>query len=197
MTLLLLVATVLLVIAVVMLALLALRRLVLARTERRSAAAERRVRPIAIELIEGVAEPPALEPGDQAALSRMIGRYSRKVGGETSERIAAYFRDGGGLDAALEALHSRREWRRAAAAYALGDMACPEAVPALLDAVHDRSGEVRTAAARSLGRLRRSGGRAAARREPRGTPGATRPRGHGAARSRSGCRPGAAPDSRS
>ncbi len=155
MTFLLLVATVLLAIAVVLLATLAVRRLVLARKERRSAAAERRVRPIAIELMEGVAEPPALRPADQAALARVIGRYSRKVSGVASERIAGYFRDGGGLEAALAALHSRHEWRRAAAAYALGDMACDEAVPALLDALQDRSGEVRTAAARSLGRLRR------------------------------------------
>jgi len=148
------IAALLLAIAVVLLSTLAFRRLVLARRDRRSAAAERRVRPMAIELIEGVAEPPALAPGDEAALARMIGRYSRKVSGETSERIAAYFR-GGGLDAALKALHSRRVWRRAAAAYALGDMACPEAVPALLGALDDRSGEVRTAAVRSLGRLRR------------------------------------------
>jgi HEAT repeat protein len=153
MTFLLLIAAVLLAIAVALLTTLAVRRLVLARRERRSAAAEGRVRPIAIELIEGVATPPALPPGDQTALARVVGRYSRKVSAD--ERIAAYFRHAGGLEAALAALHSRRGWRRAAAAYALGDMACPEAVPPLLDALQDRSGEVRTAAARSLGRLRR------------------------------------------
>ena len=155
MTVLLALTAILLAIAVGMLSTLAIRRLVLARRDRRVAAAERRVRPIAIELIEGVAQPPELPPGDQAALAKVIGRYSRIVSGETTERIAAYFRDGCGLDAGLAALHSRREWRRATAAYALGDMACVDAVPALLDALQDRSAVVRTAAVRSLGRLRR------------------------------------------
>jgi HEAT repeat protein len=155
MTVLLGIAALLLAIAVGMLATLVIRRLVLARSDRRFAAAERRVRPIAIELIEGVAEPPELPPGEQAALTKLIGRYSRKVGGETTERIAAYFREGGRLEAGLAALRSGREWRRATAAYGLGDMACAEAVPALLEALNDRSAVVRTAAVRSLGRLRR------------------------------------------
>ena len=89
MTPLIVVSAVLLATAVGLLATLAIRRLVLARSERRSAAAERRVRPIAIELIEGVAEPPALPASDQTALARVVGRYSRKVAGETSARIAA------------------------------------------------------------------------------------------------------------
>jgi HEAT repeat protein len=67
--------------------------------------------------------------------------------------IGAFFRDGGGLAAELEGIQSRRAWRRAAAAYALGDMACPEAVPVLTDALEDRNAEVRAAAVRSLGRL--------------------------------------------
>jgi HEAT repeat protein len=45
-------------------------------------------------------------------------------------------------------------WRRAAAAYRLGDMGRPEAAPALLAALDDRKRPVRAAAARSLGRLR-------------------------------------------
>jgi HEAT repeat protein len=44
-------------------------------------------------------------------------------------------------------------WRRAAAAYRLGDMADPEVSPALLSALDDPKRPVRTAAARSLGRL--------------------------------------------
>jgi len=55
---------------------------------------------------------------------------------------------------ACEGLKSRRAWRRASAAYSLGDMSCAEAVPLLLEALEDRSGEVRAAAVGSLGRLR-------------------------------------------
>ena len=139
-------------IALGLLATLAVRHVVLARRDRWSADAEQRMRPLAIQLLEG--EPiPEVTREDERVLATVLGRYSRKVGGETTERIGAYFRDGGGLAAELEALRSGRIWRRAAAAYALGDMACPEAVPALTEALDDRNPEVRGAAVRSLGRL--------------------------------------------
>ena len=139
-------------IALGLLATLAVRHVVLARRDRWSADAEQRMRPLAIQLLEG--EPiPEVTREDERVLATVLGRYSRKVGGETTERIGAYFRAGGGLAAEMEALRSRRAWRRAAAAYALGDMACPEAVPALTEALDDRNPEVRGAAVRSLGRL--------------------------------------------
>jgi HEAT repeat protein len=139
-------------VALTLLATLAVRHVVLARRERWEDDAEQRMRPLAILLIED--EPiPEVTPEDQRVLAKVVGRYSRKVGGETTELIGAYFRDGGGLAAELEALKSRRAWRRAAAAYALGDMACPEAVPVLTEALDDRNAEVRGAAVRSLGRL--------------------------------------------
>jgi HEAT repeat protein len=109
---------------------------------------------VAIELLEGTGVPPPLEPAEQTALATIVGRYSRKVSGATSAHIGAYFRDGGGLAAACAEIRSRRGWRRATAAYALGDMACLEAVPVLVEALQDHSGEVRAAALRSLGRLR-------------------------------------------
>jgi HEAT repeat protein len=153
MTLLLVLTACLMAVALAMLVTLAARHVVLARRDRWSADAEQRMRPLAILLIED--EPiPAVTPEDQRVLATVVGRYSRKVGGETTERISAYFRDGGGLAAELDALRSRRAWRRAAAAYALGDMACPEAVPALTGALEDRNAEVRGAAVRSLGQLR-------------------------------------------
>jgi HEAT repeat protein len=142
----------LVVIAVTLLTTLSFRHLVLAHRDRWAAEAEKRVRPLAILLIEDEPLPP-VTPEDQRVLATVVGRYSRKVSGETTERIAAYFRDGGGLAAELAGMQSRRAWRRAAAAYALGDMACPEAVPVLTDALADRNEEVRAAAMRSLGRL--------------------------------------------
>ncbi|HEX5617044.1 MAG TPA: HEAT repeat domain-containing protein [Solirubrobacteraceae bacterium] len=145
---------VLVAIAITLLVTLAVRHVMLARRDRRTADGERRMRPVAIELLEGTGEPPPLASADRAALAAAIGRYSRKVSGATAVRIAQYFRDSGGLDAAFAGMGARAPWRRASAAYSLGDMACSEAVPVLIDALDDRSDEVRAAAVRSLGRLR-------------------------------------------
>ena len=148
------IAIVLLATGLMLLIFLAVRRITLAVRERRHAEAERRVRPLAIALVEGEDTPSAeLSEGDQAVLAEVLGRYSRKLSGEADARIAAYFRDRPGLPSALGDLRSRRAWRRAAAAYRLGDMGCDEAAPALLETLGDPSREVRAAAARSLGRL--------------------------------------------
>ena len=53
--------------------------------------------------------------------------------GSARENIGAYFRGSAALRYELAALDSRRHWRRATAAYVLGDMASDSAVPALLD----------------------------------------------------------------
>ena len=141
-------------ISVVLLITLAVRRIVLDRRGREYAAAERRVRPIAIELVEGEnSERPALSAGDQAVLADVLGRYSRQLTGGAGERVAEYFQGSDALAQALRQLDSRVGWRRAAAAYRLGDMGCEEAAPALLGALGDGSRTVRAAAARSLGRL--------------------------------------------
>jgi HEAT repeat protein len=133
---------------------LGIRRIILARRARRYRAAEKRVRPIAIALVEGQdAEPTGLSPTDQAVLAEVLGRLSRKLTGAADERVAAYFRGSDALPRSFRELRARRAWRRAAAAYRLGDMACPEAAPALLAALDDRRRAVRAAAARSLGRL--------------------------------------------
>jgi HEAT repeat protein len=140
--------------ALLLLVLLAIRRTVLARRDRRYAEAERRVRPLAIALVEGQGgEQPTLSPGDQAVLADVLRRYSRKLTGEADARIAAYFGGKPAVHAAVRDLGRRRMWRRAAAAYRLGDMANPEVAAALLTALDDRRRPVRAAAARSLGRL--------------------------------------------
>jgi HEAT repeat protein len=133
---------------------LVIRRTVLARRGREYAAAEKRVRPIAIALVEGEsAEAPELSSADDAVLADILGRFSRKLTGAADERIADYFRDSAALAGARRDLRSRRTWRRAAAAYRLGDMACPEVAPDLLGALDDPKRTVRAAATRSLGRL--------------------------------------------
>jgi HEAT repeat protein len=141
-------------VALLLLIVLGIRRVVLARSRRQYAAAEKRVRPIAIALVEG--RPGSLQrftSTDEVVLAEVLGRFSRKLTGAADERIADYFRSGDALAPALRELRSRRAWRRAAAAYRLGDMACAEVAPALLTALDDRTRAVRAAAARSLGRL--------------------------------------------
>jgi HEAT repeat protein len=148
------VSVIFLVTALLLLIFVLFRRVTLALRESRHAEAEGRVRPLAIALVEGEDTAPSeLSVGDQAVLAEVLSRYSRKLSGEAGARIAAYFRGGPALASALGDLHSRRTWRRAAAAYRLGDMACEEAAPALLEALDDRRRQVRAAAARSLGRL--------------------------------------------
>jgi HEAT repeats len=140
--------------AVLFVAVLAIRRVQLARGERRRAAAETRLRPVALDLLAG--EGGDIEPLGQEeveVLAGLLGRYSRQLSGTATAQVAAFFERGGGLERELGTLRSRRAWRRATAAYALGDMGSDAAVPALVAALADPKREVRSAAARSLGRL--------------------------------------------
>jgi HEAT repeat protein len=142
-------------IALVLLIELAIRRVVLDRRVRRYAAAVRRVRPIAILMVEGEdGERPVLSADDQAVLADVLGRYSRQLTGGADRRVAEYFRGSDAFAQSLRQLDSRRMWRRATGAYRLGDMGCDEAAPALLAALGDKHRTVRAAAARSLGRLK-------------------------------------------
>jgi len=138
-----------------LLLLLVVRRVLLARQERRHAEVATRLRPVAIAFIAADEPlPDDLSAYDQTVLAEQLRRYSQTLSGEASERIASYFGDSEALHDALAALRSRRSWRRADAAFALGDMAVAETAPELLGALEDRSRVVRTAAARGLGRLR-------------------------------------------
>jgi HEAT repeats len=142
-------------IALLLLIELAIRRIVLDRRVRRYAAAVRRVRPIAIRMVEGESgERPVLSAGDQAVLADVLGRYSRQLTGGADRQIAEYFRGSDAFKQSLRELGSRRMWRRATAAYRLGDMGCEEAASPLLAALDDKHRTVRAAAARSLGRLK-------------------------------------------
>ena len=135
---------------------LVLRRSSLAREEQRRETLEERVRPFALALVDGEdVALPELSTEERAMLAEAIGRLSRNLTGDARERIGTYFAGTSAYAAEIAALHERTVWRRATAAYRLGDMACPEAVPELLRALDDRDADVRAAAARSLGRLGR------------------------------------------
>jgi HEAT repeat protein len=134
---------------------LVLRRLALARELQRRRQIEERLRPLALDLLDEdeLMPPLALAPDDAVVFVELLGRYGRRVRGGAAERLGAWLQSSGALGQTLGQLHSRRAWRRATAAYSLGDMASAEAVPALLAALADADEGVRSAAARSLGRL--------------------------------------------
>jgi HEAT repeat protein len=130
------------------------RRMSLARADRRRSELEARLRPLALALVDGGAvEGRTLTEAERAILAESIGRLSRSVTGDARQRIGEYFSGTEAYENEIRALRDRRAWRRATAAYRLGDMACPDAVRAILERLEDRDPDVRAAAARSLGRL--------------------------------------------
>jgi len=129
------------------------RRTWLARRARKRQAAVQALRPAAIELVEDVGDPPHLRGYEAEVFAELLAGYSIAVRGTPRERIAAYFERTGAIEEQLKLLRSRRHWKRAAAAFALGDMGSARAVPALLEALDDKDADVRGAASRSLGRL--------------------------------------------
>jgi HEAT repeats len=139
--------------AVLTLAVLIARRSFLARADQRRREAEKRLRPLAIAIVEGESVELTVEDAEAPILAEIMARYSRALQGDSRARIATFFEGQGQVGRELDRLSNRRAWKRAAAAFALGDMGSPRAVPPLIAALGDRDREVRTAAARSLGRL--------------------------------------------
>ena len=142
--------------SIVMLAVLVTRRWELARRARHRHDVDERLKPVALELLHSGAEPPGdLRREEKEALADLLGRYARKVRGPTHDHIVEYFTREGTVEAEQCELQSARAaWRRASAAFRLGDIGSDAALPALIAALRDRDREVRIAAVRSLGRLR-------------------------------------------
>jgi hypothetical protein len=137
-------------------AVLVYRRVRIAHKARRRARLQVQLKPVALAFVDGDRElPPDLTPAQQEVLTEVLGGYGRWLKGPATARIAAYFETHGGVRRELAVLASHRAgWRRAGAAYRLGDIGSASACPALIAALEDPDREVRTAAARSLGRLR-------------------------------------------
>ena len=131
------------------------RRLTLRRSERRLQRVEERLRPQVLEFVyEGVQLPMDLTPHEQGVLTDLLIGFARVLRGTSRERIAEYFFERGTIDREIGLLRgASRSWRRASAAYRLGDMGSAVAKDALIAALDDPDRDVRTAAARSLGRL--------------------------------------------
>jgi HEAT repeat protein len=130
------------------------RRAVFARADKCRRAAEERLRPLALALVSGEEAPDSVLTSEDAGIvAAMLARFSRQLTGSASVHVAAFFERHGFVDSEIGRLRERRAWRRAHAAYALGDMGSERAVPPLLIALGDDDRAVRAAAARSLGRL--------------------------------------------
>jgi hypothetical protein len=132
---------------------LVLRRIHLHRLGIRRREAELRLEPLALALVDGE-RVEAVDSRDAGVLAGMLSRYARRVTGDARAALARYFEQSGGVEREVAKLHDRHGWQRATAASLLGDMGSERAIGALLEALGDHSREVRTAAARSLGRLR-------------------------------------------
>ena len=142
--------------SVVLVAVLVLRRLRLARGERNRRRDEAAMLPMALALLDD--EPtaaPVLDDRRLRVLAGVLARFARELRGAPRERIAAFFEDSGLVCREIGALRSRRAWRRAEAAHALGAMSSDRAVQDLVAALDDPQRDVRSAAARSLGTLGR------------------------------------------
>lgn len=142
--------------SLVMLMLLVGRRAHLAARDRRRTAIEEELRPIALRLLDADTPPPAdLTVAQREALADLLGRYARAVRGASRDRIAGYFTAVGATDhERAELTGARPAWRRATAAFRLGDIGDGDAPAALIAALADRDRDVRVAAVRSLGHLR-------------------------------------------
>lgn len=140
--------------SVLLVTVIAARRMAFAREDARRTRAEERLRPLVLGLVSGDGSPvPAFGPDDAELVASMLARYARQLTGTARMSVAAFFEHRGFVDREIARLRARRAWRRARAAYALGDMASQRAVAPLLVALGDDSRVVRAAAARSLGLL--------------------------------------------
>ena len=131
---------------------LLIRRGRLRRKHQRHTAQVKRLRPAAIALVEGEPVPPVGRT-DEAVFAELLSGYARALRGESLTRIGMYFEASGAVDDQMRLLGGHPAWRRATAAFRLGDMRSTRAIPALTDALDDRSRDVRMAAVRSLGSL--------------------------------------------
>lgn len=133
--------------------LLSVRRIYLMRSDRRHRAGEERLTKVAAGLADGELPAGELTEADVELVAELLARYSRQLTGDARSNIADFFEGHGLVSREVSHLDDRRSWRRARAAFLLGDMGSQQALDPLLGALEDSTREVRSAAARSLGLL--------------------------------------------
>lgn len=131
------------------------RHLLIGRRTRQFEMLSARLRLPAIELVEGDGPiaPPEMDDSESKVFAALLVQYGRQLTGASRGRIVAYWESSGLLDRQLHQLQSRRPWKRAAAAFVLGDIGPLRVAPLLVELLADPERDVRAAAARSLGRL--------------------------------------------
>jgi HEAT repeat protein len=92
--------------------------------------------------------------GDRRLAEAILLDAARVVKGESAGRVTAAFEALGSARLSIQALRSRRWWRRAEAAERLGLMRTRTAIDPLIAAMGDPEEEVRIRAARALGLIR-------------------------------------------
>ncbi len=130
-------------------------RIAIARRQRAAHEALEQMRPLALQIVYDEERPDLADLGerDLEGLATLVERYGRQLRGESRERLASFFVASGAVDRQRAAMQNGGVWRRATAAFSLGDMGAAAAVPDLIAALQDRDRAVRIAAARSLGMI--------------------------------------------
>jgi HEAT repeat protein len=142
------------------LAVILIGRVIRSANDKRRALREQRLRPQLLSLLAADArQAPAeldLHHGDLDVLADLAGPFLRKVRGDARERLAQQLHQRGVVMQARHRLHSRNAVRRARAAAFLGNVGDDDSVDRLCNALHDVHPDVRSTAARALGRIRRA-----------------------------------------
>ncbi len=127
-------------------------RFIIRRSELRYAAAVSRTRPILLDWIDGEdVGIPQVRSLERRAFVDLLSKYGRSLRGDGRRRVAEMALHTGLVTEVAEGTSDRRAWRRAAAAYRLGDIG-GEHHTLLIPLLNDPDRRVRNAAARSLGK---------------------------------------------
>lgn len=137
---------------VAMAALVVGNRFVIRRSELRYAAAVTRMRPILLDWIDGEdVAVPRFRSLERRAFTDLLSKYGRSLRGDGRTRVAELALHTGLVTEVATATSDRRAWRRAAAAYRIGDIGSDHHT-LLIPLLTDPDRRVRNAAARSLGK---------------------------------------------
>lgn len=123
--------------------------------DRRHAAAVERLRPVLLDWIEGDADtiPPPSTRAERRALLELLSKYGRSLTGDSRKQVTQLARDLDLMVVLLSETRSFRAWKRAAAAFRIGDVGDRQSTR-LVHLLSDRDRRVRNAATRSLGKQR-------------------------------------------
>ncbi|MGF1667396.1 MAG: HEAT repeat domain-containing protein [Acidimicrobiia bacterium] len=127
-------------------------RFIIRRSELRYAAAVARTRPVLLDWIDGEdVGIPQVRSLERRAFVDLLAKYGRSLRGDGRKRVAEMALHTGLVTEVAKATSDRRGWRRAAAAYRLGDIGGDHHT-LLIPMLNDPDRRVRNAAARSLGK---------------------------------------------